>query len=55
MDKKVTLEQLSRKLEYCKQKELVAVIFFDGEDRSKINFWKQKRKEIEKRIKEIAG
>lgn len=55
MDKKEVKEKLIKKLEYCKQKELLAVIFFDGENRSIINYWKNKRKEVEKMISEIEG
>ena len=53
MDKKEVKEKLMKKLEYYKQKELLSVIFFDGENRSIINYWKNKRKEVEKMLSEI--
>jgi hypothetical protein len=35
-----------------KKKQLLAVIFFDGENRNEINFYKEKRKEVERMIEE---
>ncbi len=49
------LNSLKEELEYYKKKELLSVIFFDGNDRSKINFYRDKKKEIEKMIKEIES
>jgi hypothetical protein len=49
--KEAVVNDLKRKIEYCKQKELLAAIFFDGEDRSRINYWKNKRKEVEEMLK----
>lgn len=43
---------LKMELEEVKKQELLAVIFFDGEHREKINYYKKKRKEIEKMIEE---
>ncbi len=55
MIKNETKKELEEKLEYCKKQQMLAVIFFDGEDRRKINFWKQKRKEVEEMLKEYEG
>ena len=52
MNKK-EVERLKEKLEYCKHQQLLSVIFFDGENREAINYWKNKRKEIEKMLSVI--
>ena len=46
------IDLLKMELEEVKKRELLAVIFFDGEHREKINQLRKKRKEIEKMIEE---
>lgn len=52
-EREFVLKDLERELEFYKKKELLAVVFFDGEDRTKINYYRNKKKEVEKMIKAI--
>ena len=45
--KEFIVKDLKRLVEFYKQKQLLAAIFFDGEDRSKYAYYKNKRKEAE--------
>ena len=47
------IELLKNELEEVKKEMLLAVIFFDGEDRSKIELLKNKKKGIEKDLDKL--
>ena len=49
------IDLLKMELEEVKKQMLLAVIFFDGENRDKINFYKEKRRKIEEMIEELSN
>ena len=46
------IDLLKNELEEVKKRMLLAVIFFDGEHREKINYYRKRKEEIEEMIKE---
>lgn len=52
-EREFVIKDFKREIEYYKQKELLAAVFFDGEHRETLNYYKKKRKEAEEMLKAI--